>query len=260
AAAGRVALGACFLLLALPFGSELPSLLVVPALLGLVLALEGTPGWSRSARFMLGPVLGALWAAWLADLFHPWNVPSRLLELSLHGAVGLFMGVGLVAAQVEWVSDPFTERLTGRTAEVWQRAAQALARLPRGKGREQLKAQVQAVALRLLARQQEAAGVAAALETANAPLLRAELEVLRQRVEAAVDPGARAHLLEALRAHKDTLEQVDGLQRQRERLEARAAAEVARLERAALCLELAAPSGSLTALAERLSQLTVEAA
>jgi hypothetical protein len=62
------------------------------------------------------------------------------------------------------------------------------------------------------------------------------------------------------RAHKDTLEQVDGLERQRERLEARAAADIARLERIALCLELTAPTDSLPALSERLAHLIAEAA
>ncbi|MCC6336203.1 MAG: hypothetical protein IT380_19725 [Myxococcales bacterium] len=260
ASAGRVALGLGFLVLALALGRELPSLLVLPALLGLALSLEGTPGWSRAARLLGGPVLGALWAAALVEVLQPWSPATRLLELALRGAVGLFLGVGLVAAQVEWVRDPFAERFTGRSAEVWQRLTRALARLPRGPARSRLKAQVQAVALRLLARLDEARDVTAALATANAPLLRAELEALSQQLESAVDSAARAHLLDALRAHKDTLEQVDGLERQRERLAARAAAEVARLERAALCLEVAPPTGSLATLAERLAHLTAETA
>jgi hypothetical protein len=117
---------------------------------------------------------------------------------------------------------------------------------------------VRAVAERYLAYLAEANAVREALASVDVAHLRAELEALAHRADATEDAGARAHLHQAMRVHKDTLEQVDGLTRQRERLEAKASAELTRLERAALALELAPAGCSLGAVVERLEALARE--
>lgn len=255
----RAALGVAFTSLVFGFGSELPSLLVLPALLGLVLFFEGKMTWARAFAFVVGPMLGAAWHQRLLELVHPWNPASRALEVVLRASVGLFMGVGLAAAHVEWVGDSVAERLAGgRAGEVWQRVQAALARLARGPSRAKLDGHVREVAQRYLALVAEASAVRDSIASVDVAHVQAELEALAQRAEAAEDAGARAHLHQAMRVHKDTLEQVDGLKRQRERMEAKASAELARLERAALSLELAPASGSLSGVVERLEALARE--
>lgn len=252
----RGLLGAVFTVLVFGFGRELPTLLVLPALLGLVLFFEGKVTWPRALAFVAGPVLGALWHHALLGLFHPWNDATHALAVVLQASVGLFVGLGLAAAHVEWVGDAVAERLTGRRAsDVWQRAQAALARLARSPERKRLERHVHEVAERYLAHQAEAATLRDAIAAVDRVQVDAELEQLAHRAQAATDAGARAHLEQAMRVHKDTLEQVDGLARQRERAEAKASAELARLERAALSLELAPPSGGLAPIAERLEAL-----
>lgn len=255
----RAALGVAFLALAFGVGDELPSLLVLPALLGLVLFFEGKPSWARAFAFVVGPVLGAAWHQGLLELVHPWSPASRALELALRASGGLFLGVGLAAAHVEWVGDRVAERLAdGRAGEVWQRVQAALARLARGPSRTKLEAHVREVVERYLALVAEASAVRDAIASVDVAHVQKELKALAQRAEAAEDSGARAHLHQAMRVHKDTLEQADGLQRQRERVEAMASAELARLERAALSLELAPASGALSGVVERLEALARE--
>lgn len=258
---GRGALGVVFALLTFGFGAELPTLLVLPALLGLVLFFEGKASWARAFAFVVGPVLGAAWHQGLLELVHPWGPASRALELALRASVGLFVGVGLAAAHVEWVGDRVAERLAGgRAGEVWQRVQAALARLARGPSRTRLEAHVRQVAERYLALLGEAGAVRDSIASVDVAHVQAELEALAHRADAAEDAGARAHLHQAMRVHKDTLEQVDGLKRQRERVEAKASAELARLERAALSLELAPAQGSLSGVVERLEALAREEA
>jgi hypothetical protein len=256
----RVVVGLTLVGLVLGLGGELPSLLFVPAMLWLVLAVDGELTPARALSFAAGSVLATLWHAGLVHVLHPWNPATHLLLSALKASVGLFLGVGLAAAHVEAVSDRIAGRLEGRRAgEVWRRVQQALSRLPRGDGRRRLEAQVRALVLELLSRLDEERAVAESIAVVDASHVRAELEVLASRAEAATDAGARAHLEQAMRVHRDTLEQVDGLVRQRERLEARAATGVALLERAALCLEVAPASASLADVASRLEALSSRA-
>lgn len=255
----RAALGLGLLLITFSFGRDLP--LFPVALLGLVLALEGDVTWGRAVPRVVGPVLGALWHQALVHVAQPYDEATRLLALALQASVGLFVAVGLAAAQVQPVLDVVAERLRGRrAAEVWQRVRRALTRLPRGAARRRLEGQVREAALRLVARHEALEQVDAALATVDAGQVQAELAVLTTRAEAAQDAGARAHLHQAMRVHKDTLEQAEGLARRRERLDAQAAADLAVLERAALSLELAPGAGSLADVEARLAHLGLDGA
>jgi hypothetical protein len=256
----RAVVGLVLVGLMLGIGDLLPSLVVVPAMLWLVLALDGQLTPTRALAFATGAVLATLWHAGLVQALHPWNEATRALLLALKASVGLFLGVGLALGHVEAVGDRIAARLDGRRAgEVWRRVQQALARLPRGESRRRLEAKVRALALELIARLEEERAVAESIAVVDASHVQAELEVLSSRAEAATDAGARAHLEQAMRVHRDTLEQVDGLNRQRERLEARAATGVALLERAALCLEVAPASASLADVTSRLEALSARA-
>ncbi|MEW6430145.1 MAG: hypothetical protein AB1730_01445, partial [Myxococcota bacterium] len=238
---------------------ELPTLLVLPALLGLVLLFEMGVTWPRALAFAAGPVLGALWHRALLGLFHPWNDATHALDVVLQASVGLFVGLGLAAAHVEWVRDTVAERLTGRRAsDVWQRAQAALARVARCPERKRLERHVHEVAERYLAHEAEAAGLRDAIAAVDRVRVEAELEQLSHRAQVATDAGARAHLQQATRVHRDTLEQLEGLARRQERAEAKASAELARLERAALSIELAPSSGALAGVVERLEALAGE--
>lgn len=256
----RAGLAVVFAVLLFGYGRDLPTLLVLPALLGMVLFFfRGTASWPRAFAFIAGPVLGALWQHALMSLVQPWGPVTHALEVVLRDSVGLFIGVGLAAAHVEWVGDTVAERLSsGRAGDVWQRVQAALGRLPRGASRTRLEAHVHQVAERYLALVAETAGLAESIASVDVAHVREELETLAQRANEASDAGARAHLQQAMRVHKDTLEQVDGLSRQRERVEAKASAELARLERAALSLELAPAGGALGGVVERLEALARE--
>lgn len=237
--------------------STLPYFFTVP--LGLALALEPLPPLRRLVA-LVGPSLGGAWCLqsvqWLSA--RHLGAAAALSWLSILGA-GLFLSVGAVLAWVTFAADAVEPKLTGqpKVLQAWLRLRTALGRLPKSGPRAGLEALVRSGALRCVSARVARDELAGTLDTAAEEDARDAVKALQQRLTETTDPELTAHLKQLLRVHQDTLEQFDGLHRQLERLEARAAAEVGWLETAAFSVELA-PKGEpgLRELASRLESLT----
>ncbi len=227
--------------------------------LGCFLALEHER-WGRRALALVGPSVGLAWGlqvvAWLSARHLgglPWLGPAAVL------ALGLFIALGALAAGASWSPDDVELRLRAapRLVGTWSRLRVGLGRLPRGTARGQLEALVRAAAERWLAARVEAADVGASLDGELEHRTLDALTQLEARLEQTTDAGVADSLRHLARVHRDTLEQLDGLRRRKERLDAVAAAEVAWLETAAFTVELAPRSPpALLDVASRLEALS----
>lgn len=226
--------------------------------LGLHVAVEAQ-GWWRRTLALLGPSLGAAWFLLVVEALgaRP-EGPWRLTLWLAYAHVGVFVTLGALLAEVELAADAMVPRLRGapRLLEVWERLRGALGRLPEGAARARLQALVEASATRWLGATQARRPLTEALASTSAQEARDAVLALTTRLETATDPALRAHLEQMARVHRDHLEQLDGLARQAQRLEAEAAAELTWLETAALSVELAPRAPPLLAdVAARLEHL-----
>lgn len=209
--------------------------------LGLLLFFEHET-WPQRAVALLGPTLGAAWGLQVTS----WLSARHLGPLGWLGPVsvaflGLFVAAGAVAAGLEWSADGVSLRLRAepKVRRTWERLSRALARLPEVTVRRQLEGAAAAAAERWLAARAEVVDVTAALDEELELRSKDALLQLEARLETTTDAGVADSLRHLARVHRDTLEQLDGLRRRRERLEATAAAEAAWLETAAFTVELA---------------------
>lgn len=211
---------------------------------GFLLVVPGTP-YFRVAR-LTGAALGGAWFTWVHDAVpHFSRLPTTGLSLALDLSAGLFVALGALLAFVEVRPDVVDARLADagpvaeRTRERWQRVQVQLARLSEGAQRSRGRALATSAAERVLATAEELSRVGACLTDPELREARGELARLDVLVAEQTDATTRAHLSQARQLHSDTLEQLDGLERRRARLEARLEAESAVVEKIARALELA---------------------
>lgn len=209
--------------------------------LGLALAFEQSTGWRRAAA-LIGPSLGGAWCLLLERWLSARHLGSAaaLSWVALIG-VGLFVSIGAVLARVTFSADAVEPTLSElpRVRLTWLRLRAALERLPQGQPRTELAALVREGAARCVRARASRDELASALDESVEEEAREAVIALKARLLTTTDPELNAHLSQLLRVHSDTLEQVDGLRRRVERLEARAAAEAGWLETAAFSVELA---------------------
>lgn len=237
-----------------------PALVVVAAVLPLTVTFGAGASLPRVALAAVGPALAVSAHAWLVHLVRPWSPATQLLAGALEASVGLFLGLGLALAHLEGEDEHLAWQLDLRDAgTAWRRLTAALGKQRRTGARRQLEARLRGLARQLITQTDEVRAVAAAITGVDEKQLHVALAELSAKAEAVMDTQARRHLEQALRAHRDTLEQVDGLTRRRERLEARARATLALLERAALALEATSPTEPLGEVVARLDLLAGEA-
>ena len=245
----------------IPWASpSLPLFFTVP--LGLVLALEPA-AWGRKLLAFAGPTLGAGWFSLVA-----YGLWARHLGLgtlpswvALAGA-GLFITAGAVLASVTFAVDSMEPKLVDqpRVRLAWLRLRAALDRLPKSGARVQLEALARQGAERCVNARAEHDEVARSLEGGAEQRAREAVLALKEKLGETTDAELKTHLWQLLRVHQDTLEQLEGLRRRFERLEARTAAEAGWLETAAFSIELAPRSElGVRDLAARLLSLSTTA-
>lgn len=236
------------LALLLPWSpSSLPYFFTVA--LGVSLALEPLPAWRRGLA-LVGPSLGAAWCLWVVRWLSAWHLgpfaAARWLPIA---AAGLFVAAGASLAWVSFAGDAVEPRLlvTPKVLHTWLRLRSALRRIPQGAHRARLQALAEAGAARFLAARAEADALQRSLDAQLEAETASAVVALQERLAQDTDAQLRAHLQQLLRVHQDTLEQLEGLRRQLERLDARAAAEAAWLDTAAFSLERAPAADPLLA-------------
>ena len=167
-----------------------------------------------------------------------------------HAAALAWLSFAADAVEPKLVSQP-------KVLHAWQRVRTALGRLPTGAPRTELEALAREGVARWLAVKAERDQLAESLDEQAEQEAREAVTALSERISETTDAELGAHLSQLRRVHKDTLEQLDGLRRRVERLEARTAAEAGWLETAAFSLELA-PKGEAGTreLASRLRSLS----
>jgi hypothetical protein len=132
----------------------------------------------------------------------------------------------------------------------------ALARVHDAGVRRQLETLARAGATRWVQAERERSELNAGLDMTLEAETRAAVTALEERLLETGDAELKEHLVQLLRVHRDTLEQLDGVRRKVERAEARVAAEAGWLETAAFSIELAPRStAGLGELAGRLQSL-----
>jgi hypothetical protein len=259
----RLALGgvAAMLPVFLPWTpSMLPYFFTVP--LGMVLAQEPA-SLVRKGVSLVGPSFGAAWCL----LLERWLSARHLGPLASMGslalfAAGLFIAVGASLAWVSFAADAMEPKLVGqpKVRLAWLRLQAALKRLPQGEPRAQLQLLAAEGAARCVKARAEHDELASTLDETSETEARESVTALKERIEETADAELKAHLGQLLRVHQDTLEQLDGLRRKVERLEARTAAEAGWLETAAFSVELAPRNeGGVRELAARLQSLAPRA-
>lgn len=235
----------------------LPYFFTVP--LGLALALEPLPPLRR-LLVLGGPSLGAAWFLWVARWLAARHLGSAAPVLTLAALLGsgLFVAGGAALAWLSFSFDLTASRLVKqpKVRLAWLRVRAALGRLPKGPGRARLERLVTEGAARCFEARVEREAAAATIDAQAEREAREAVRALEERAAQVRDPELLAHLQQLLRVHRDTLEQLDGLRRRAERLEAREAAEAGWLETAAFSLELAPKGeGGLSDLGARLEAL-----
>ena len=236
--------------------ATLPYLFTVP--LGLALALEPLSAPRRLVA-LIGPSLGGAWCLQLVQWFSSRHLggAAALSWVALLSA-GLFLSAGAALAWVTFAADAVEPQLAAqpKVRIAWLRLRAALRRLPKGEARAQLEGLARQGAGRCVKARAEREEVASSLDETHEAESRDAVRALEERLGQTADAELKSHLGQLLRVHQDTLEQVDGLRRKVERLDARAAAEAGWLETAAFSVELA-PRGEagLRDLASRLSTL-----
>lgn len=209
--------------------------------LGLMLA-SAPLSLARRLAVCAGPSLGAAWCLLLERWLSGRHLgPGAALGwLALLGA-GVFLAAGAALAWVSLAADAVEPKLASqpRVLHAWQRVRAALGRLPRGGPRAELEALAHEGAARWLEVKAERDLLASSLDEHTEQEAREAVTALVERIGETTDTELASHLGQLLRVHRDTLEQLDGLRRKVERLEARTAAEAGWLETAAFSVELA---------------------
>ena len=171
---------------------------------------------------------------------------------------GLFISAGAALAWVTFAADTVEPRLSAepKVLAAWIKLRTALQKLPKARASERLEALALEGAERCLKAIAEKDEVARSLDGTQESESREAVAALETRLAESADAELKEHLAQLLRVHRDTLEQVDGLRRKVDRLEARVAAETGWLETAAFSVELSPKSElSLNDLSSRLMKL-----
>lgn len=220
--------------------STLPYFFTLP--LGLALALEARAPLRRVA-VLVGPSLGAAWCLAVVRWLSARHLGPLGESLGVLGVLlgGLFVAGGAALAWLTFSYDALEVRLAGQPKlhHAWSRLRTALARLPRGPAQARLQRLVREGAERCLGAKAERDAAQRGLDEQAEREAREAVAALTERLAQTTDGELTAHLEQLLRVHRDTLEQLDGMRRKLERLEARELAEAAWLDTAAFSLELA---------------------
>lgn len=220
--------------------ATLPYFFTVP--LGLALAFEALPPLRRLVLFA-GPSLGAAWCLAVVRWLSARHLGAVGESLGVIGVLlsGLFVACGAALAWLTFSYDAIEVRLAAqpKVLRAWGRLKVALAKLPEGPARQRLQRLVREGAERCLGARSERDLVQGGLDEQAEREAREAVDALTARLTEATDGELVAHLQQLLRVHRDTLEQLDGVRRKLERLDAREAAEAGWLETAAFSVELA---------------------
>ena len=220
--------------------------------LGLGLA-AGRATWTAKLGALGATLAGGLWfLAVEHSLAHRHGLVGGALHLLAALAPGLFIGLALAPAHLVRRSTGLGLRLRRlsdaaplqeaaqfmRAGEHWERLLAALHRLPVGAERRELVEHAHQSVRDLVAQADEVTRLRATVATLDLPAGRHHLDALRKRAENAPDSRAREHLAHAARLQADSLEQAEGLERKRDRAEARLSLAFSRLEKATVAVEL----------------------
>lgn len=202
-------------------------------------------GASRVLVTGAGLALGGAWFAGAVALLPAHRAHGlELARPHLLATPGVFLALGLELVRVRLIRDVLASELAGvplvgrQAAERWARLLRALERFPRSTERERLWAQGREAAERVAERGRRFEEATRLVQGLDAEAARAELEALRQHIEAEADAATRALLTRAAQVQSDALEQVEGFTRQTRRLEASLRAAQSVLERVVTHVEL----------------------
>ncbi|WP_369414487.1 hypothetical protein [Corallococcus soli] len=226
-------------------------------------------------HYGLGSVLGAgltLAGGAVADVLAPRlasvATPTLLAAVMVGGIVGLFVGLGAIAAHLALTADPVEARaeellpqlsgdfhtLSERALSLYRQCGQSLAKLPREPAREELARTLARITRGAVELASEWAGVEAQLEERATAELHAERDSLEKSARASTDAVARRQLEVAAASLAEEVERLGDMRQRRERIIARLRAEVALLERARVAL-LSLRSGQAQLKAAELASL-----
>ncbi|RYZ39660.1 MAG: hypothetical protein EOO71_19250 [Myxococcaceae bacterium] len=226
-------------------------------------------------HYALGSVLGAgltvaggVVAKIIAVRLASVATPTLLSALMVGGILGLFVGLGAIAAHLGLTADPVEARaeellpqlsgdfhtLSERALSLYRQCGQSLAKLPREPAREELARTLARITRGAVELASEWAGVEAQLEERATAELQAERDSLEKSARASTDPVARRQLEVAAASLAEEVERLGDMRQRRERIIARLRAEVALLERARVAL-LSLRSGQAQLKAAELASL-----
>ncbi|RKH11761.1 hypothetical protein D7X74_24900 [Corallococcus sp. CA047B] len=194
--------------------------------------------------------------------------PTLLAAVMVGGIVGLFVGLGAIAAHLGLTADPVEARaeellpqlsgdfhtLSERALSLYRQCGQSLAKLPREPAREELARTLARITRGAVELASEWAGVEAQLEERATAELQAERDSLEKSARASTDAVARRQLEVAAASLAEEVERLGDMRQRRERIIARLRAEVALLERARVAL-LSLRSGQAQLKAAELASL-----
>ncbi|RKH26800.1 hypothetical protein D7Y13_37025 [Corallococcus praedator] len=194
--------------------------------------------------------------------------PTLLAAVMVGGIVGLFVGLGAIAAHLGLTADPVEARaeellpqlsgdfhtLSERALSLYRQCGQSLAKLPREPAREELARTLARITRGAVELASEWAGVEAQLEERASAELQAERDSLEKSARASTDAVARRQLEVAAASLAEEVERLGDMRQRRERIIARLRAEVALLERARVAL-LSLRSGQAQLKAAELASL-----
>ncbi|RKG72043.1 hypothetical protein D7V88_38790 [Corallococcus terminator] len=213
---------------------------------------------------LAGGVVAKILAVHLASV----ATPTLLSAVLVGGIVGLFVGLGAIAAHLGLTADPVEARaeellpqlsgdfhtLSERALSLYRQCGQSLAKLPREPAREELARTLARITRGAVELASEWAGVEAQLEERATAELQAERDSLEKSARASTDAVARRQLEVAAASLAEEVERLGDMRQRRERIIARLRAEVALLERARVAL-LSLRSGQAQLKAAELASL-----
>jgi len=200
---------------------------------------------------LLGVLLGGVWAWGVTRAFSMPHLKTPWLGLAAPMFDGLFLGLGAWLGSMRIAADAVELKLTAisRASEAWTRVRAARARFPTF---APLASLVTTGAERLIVAASALEGVR--IDEQLEKMTREAVTALTERLAEVSDEELKKHLTQTLRVHRDVLEQLDSLKRQKERAAAHVRAHVSWLETVAFSLETA-PQSALGDVTDRLAKL-----
>lgn len=223
---------------------------VAVGVLALAFAFEAQSTRAKVTSF-IGVLVAGAWAWAVTYAFAMPHLKAPWLGVAAPMFDGLFLGLGAWLGSMRISADAVELKLTAISgaSEAWTRVRNARAKFPASASLSTL---VMTGAERLIAAARTLDEVR--IDEQLEKVTRDAVTALTERLAETTDEELKSHLTQTLRVHRDVLEQLDSLKRQKERAAAHVRAHVSWLETVAFSLETA-PQSALGDVTDRLAKL-----